>query len=280
MPSQPTGHHGEKQSETLVRLIIERSLGARVCCYDDRDGNSKPDAIIHRQGGVPLEIVSDPHKGDVQLLNALGKINGRVEIAGLSQGYWVCLTHKARVNDLGWLEQLLHQLEDPDQWHLIPHRADEYEFITTQGYLRPGQVILTSGSGGGRPLPSAANVVKAACDLLGQPAYADVARKLAAYGGAERHAVLIVDEQKDHSFDWLRVASPGDASALAVPELVDDITHLWITSRYVPSLTVAWSRSTGWEGFAWSGDHPVVELNRWDDPRCPDDHTPNALRRP
>ena len=52
MPSQPTGHHGEKPSETLVRLIVERSLGVRVCCYDDRDGNSKPDAIIHRRGGV------------------------------------------------------------------------------------------------------------------------------------------------------------------------------------------------------------------------------------
>lgn len=69
MPSQPTGHHGEKPSETLVRLIVESSLGVRVCCYDDRDGNSKPDAIIHRQGGVPLEIVSDPHKADVQLLS-------------------------------------------------------------------------------------------------------------------------------------------------------------------------------------------------------------------
>lgn len=71
--SQPTGHHGEKPSETLVRLIVERSLGVRACCYDDRDGNSKPDAIIHRQGGVPLAIVSDPHKADVQLLSALGK---------------------------------------------------------------------------------------------------------------------------------------------------------------------------------------------------------------
>lgn len=46
MLSQPRGHHGEKPSETLVRLIVERSLGVRVCCYDDRDGNSKPDAII------------------------------------------------------------------------------------------------------------------------------------------------------------------------------------------------------------------------------------------
>lgn len=48
MPSQPTGHHGEKPSETLVRLIVERSLGVRVCCYDDRDGNSKPDASTGR----------------------------------------------------------------------------------------------------------------------------------------------------------------------------------------------------------------------------------------
>lgn len=276
MLSQPTGHHGEKPSETLVRLIVERSLGVRVCCYDDRDGNSKPDAIIHRQGGVPLEIVSDPHKADVQLLNALDKIDGRTEFAGLRHGYWVSLTHKARVKNVEWLGELLHQLEDPEQQGLVPSRANEYEFISAQDHLFPGEVRLTSGSGGGRPMPSPNNVVKAASDVLGQPTYADVARKLAAHGGAERHAVLIVDEEKDPSFDWLREATSDDVSQLSSPELADEITHLWITRRYVPGMTVAWSHATGWQGFDWSGGHPVDELDEWEDPECPDDHRPGA----
>jgi hypothetical protein len=276
MPSQPRGHHGEKPSETLVRLIVERNLGVRVCCYDDRDGNSKPDAIIHRKGGVPLEIVSDPHKADVQLLSALDKIDRRTEFVGLRHGYWVSLTHEARVKDLGWLKKLLHQLEDPEQRDMVPSRAPAYEFISLQDNLLPGEVRLTSGSGGGRPMPSPTKVVKAACDVLGQPAYADVARKLAAHGGAERHAVLIVDEEKDASFDWLREATSDDVSQLSPPELADEITHLWITRRYVPGLTVAWSPATGWQGFDWSGGHPVDQLDDWDDPECPDDHTPGA----
>lgn len=95
-------------------------------------------------------------------------------------------------------------------------------------------------------MPSSTNVVKAACDVLGQTAYADVARKLAAHGGAERHAVLIADEEKDPSFDWLREATSDDVSELSPPVLADEITHLWITRRYVPGLTVAWSQVTGW----------------------------------
>lgn len=276
MSSNSIGHHGEKPSETLVRLVIERSLGVRVCCYDDRNGFSKPDAIIHREGGVPLEIVSDPHKADLQLLNALDKIGRRTKFAGLRYGYRVSLTHKARVKYLRWLEELLHQLEDPARRHLVASRSQEYEFISPQDHLLPGEVRLNSGSGGGRAELSPANVVEAACDVLEQTAYADVASKLAAYGGVERHAVLIVDEEKDSSFAWLRVATPDDVSQLPPPTLADGITHLWITRRYVPGLTVAWSEVTGWQGFAWAGGHPVDELNEWDDPKCPDNHTPGT----
>ena len=110
MSARLTGHHGEKPSETLVRFIVERCLKVRVCCYDDRSGSSRPDAIIHSNGGVPLEIVSVPSKSDVQLLSALDKIGRRTEFAGLQRGYWVCLTDKARVNDLRWLQELLRQI--------------------------------------------------------------------------------------------------------------------------------------------------------------------------
>lgn len=276
MPSNPIGHHGEKPSETLVRLIVERSLGVRVCSYDDRNGYSKPDAIIHRQGSVPLEIVSDPHKADVQLLNALDKIDRRTKFAGLRHGYWVSLTHRARVRDLKWLERLLHQLEDPLKRDLVPKRDQNYEFISTHEHFLPGEVRLSSGSGGGRPKPSPTNFVKAACDVLGQTAYADVARKLAAHGGLERHAALIVDEEKDSSFDWIREATPDEVSQLPRPTITDEITHLWIMRRYAPGLTIAWSKVTGWQGFNWLGGHPVDELNEWDDPKCPDDHSPYA----
>lgn len=186
------------------------------------------------------------------------------------------LTHRARVRDLKWLEKLLQQLEDPKQRDRVPSRADEYEFISPQDHLLPGEVRLTSGSGGARSMPSPTNVVKAACDVLSQCAYADVVRKLAAHGGAERHAVLIVDEEKDPSFDWLRGATSDDVSQLPPPVLADGITHLWITRRYVPGMTVSWSQVTGWQGFDWPGGNPIDELDEWDDPACPEDHRPGA----
>lgn len=276
MSTHPTGHHGEKPSETLVRFVVERCLGVRVCCYDDRSGNSRPDAIIHRKGGVPLEIVSDPLKSDVQLLSALDKIGRRAEFAGLQRGYWVCLTDKARVKDLGWLEKLLRQLDDPEQRNLVPRRSNAYEFTEPQERLGPGEVWLTSGSSGGRPLPSPPEVVTAACAVLAQPGYADVARKLDAYGGVERHAVLIVDDEKDSTFSWLREATPANVDELPPPELAPEINHLWITRRYVPGLTIAWSEAAGWQGIAWDWGHPVDALDAWDDPACPDDHRPEA----
>ena len=110
---------------------------------------------------------------------------------------------------------------------------------------------MTSGSSGVRPLPSPPDVVTAACAVLAQPRYADVGRKLGAYGGIERHAVLIVDDEEDSTFSWLREAAPADVDQLPPPELAPEITHLWITRRYVPGLTIAWSQVDGWKGTAW-----------------------------
>ncbi len=273
MAPRPAGHHGEKPSETLVRFIVEHSLGVRVCSYDDRGGRSRPDAIIHHHGGVPLEIVSDPLQSENQLLSALHKIGRRTEFDGLRQGYRVCLTRKARVKDLGWLEQILLQLEDSDQPNPVTGQTDNYLFIEPDERLAAGEVRFLSGSGGGRPTHYGLDVVSAASAVLAQKQYADVGRKLDAYGGVERHAVLVVDDEKDATFSWLRQATPADVNRLPVPGLTAEITHLWITPRYMPGLTMAWSARTGWQGTAWDWGHPVDALDAWDDPACPDDHS-------
>jgi hypothetical protein len=275
MTTRPAGHHGEKPSETLVRFIVEKTLGVRVCCYDDRRGTSRPDAIVHRCGGVPLEIVSDPLKSDVQLINALKKIGNRTEFTGLRHGYWVCLTDKARVNNLTWLRDLLLQREDPDRSTHVPPQSASYLFIRIDDKgLRPGEVRFTTGSGGGRPIPDPPDVVKVACAVLGRPQYADVARKLGKYGGVERHAVLVVDDEQDSAFGWLRCAMPQDVGQLPTPQLDPEITHLWITPRYIPGLTLSWSANTGWQGSPWAWGYRDDALTDWEDPSCTEDHTP------
>lgn len=273
MTPRPTGHHGEKPSETLVRFIVEQTLGVRVCCYDDRGGRSRPDAIIHHLGGVPLEIVSDPLQSENQLLSALEKIGRRAEFDGLTQGYRVCLTRNARINDLSWLEQTLRQLEDPEQRDPVTGQTDNYLFVEPDKRLLAGEVRFTSGSGGGRPIRYGPDVISAASAVLAQKQYADVARKLNAYGGVERHAVVVVDDEKDSTFSWLRRATPADVDQLPAPELTAEITHLWITPRYIPGLTMAWSAKTGWQAAPWDWGHPIDALDGWDDPACPDDHT-------
>ncbi len=268
MSPRPVGHHGEKPSETLVRFIVQRSLGVRVCCYDDRSGVSRPDAIIHRSGGVPLEIVSDPLKSDVQLLRALEKIGRRTHFAGLEHGYRVCLKVKARVNDLTWLLAILEQLEDPQERLLVARNDERYMDIKPDPRLEPGEVRFTSGSEGSYSPPSGVDVVAAASSVLAQERYDDVARKLNIFGGSERHAVLIVDDEKDPSFNWLREAKPGDVDQLPEPELSAGITHLWITRRGISGTTVWWSADAGWQAMTWADGDPFDLLESWDDPVC------------
>lgn len=275
MPPRPAGHHGENPSETIARFIVERALGVRVCSYDDRRGTSRPDAIIHRNGGVPLEIVSDPNKAETQLATALDKIDRRMTVSGLAHGYWVSLTAKARVKDLGWLEDTLRQLEDPAQSEQVPRRTDAYEFIALQDRFAPGEVRFSIGSGGGHPIPSGSEAIAAATTVLSRPGYADVPRKLNAYGGAERHALLSVDSENDPTFNWLREATPDDLDGLPTPQLDPGVTDLWLTPRYLPGLTIHWSASTDWQGTQWEWGRPIEVLDGWDDPICPEDHTPN-----
>ncbi|MCW3159591.1 hypothetical protein [Micropruina sonneratiae] len=175
--------------------------------------------------------------------------------------------------DLSWLKRILFQLEDPDQRRLVPRQTDNYLFIEPFEHLSAGEVLFTSGSGGGRPISCPHDVVTAASTVLAQSRYADVARKLAAYGGVERHVVLVVDSEKDPTFEWLRNAEPGEVDQLPAPTLATDITHLWITPRYIPGLTIAWSAGSGWMGTEWRWGHPVEALAAWHDPACPDDHS-------
>ena len=276
MSPRLVGHHGEKPSETVARYIVERSLGARVCCYDDRSGVSRPDAIIHRNGGVPLEIVSDPLKSDVQLLSALDKIDRRANFTGLASGYRVCLKVRARVSDLTWLRTILEQLEDAHRRHLVASRDERYMYIEPDTRLAPGEVRFTSGSEGSHALPDGAEVVAAASAVLAQTRYDDVARKLRAYGGAERHVVLIADDEKDPTFSWLREANPAEVDHLPDPKLAPGITHLWITRRYIAGITIWWSADAGWQGVTWDSGDPFDLLDAWGDPVCTD----HAVVRP
>ena len=268
-------HHGENPSETLVRFTVEQTLGHRVCSFDDRRGTSCVDAIIHRQGGVPLEIVSDPWvEGNMQT-NALAKKAHGLTIPGLKAAYKIQLASASRVNKLTWVGPILRLLDDPATQHHVPNRSAEYESILVWPFGAPGRVIFTTGGGGGREDYSGHDVVTAAAEILTRETYADVAMKLDAHGGDERHAAVIVDEDQTPAFAWLRTRREGDLPELAdlpAPPLPEEITHLWITPRYPRALTLRWSPDGGWAGRTWSWGDPVEALNAWDDPACPVAH--------
>lgn len=275
MSPRAVGNHGENGDETIARFIVEKTLGARVCSYDDRGGESRPDAVIHRAGGVPLEIVSDPNKAELQLSSALERFGRRKHYIGLQHGYWVSLTSEARVKDLAWLENTLRDLEDPAKCHLVPSRTEQYEFIAPIKGFAPGEARFSVGSGGGRPTANGPGVVAAACAVLARPGYADVPKKLREFGGPERHTVLTVDSENDSVFEWLRNATINDVAELPPPELDPEITHLWITPRWLPALTLHWDPTTGWRGTEWEWGHVSELLDAWDDPTCTGVHQPH-----
>lgn len=270
--TQVVGHRGEKPNETLVRFIVEQALGVRVCSFDDRRGVSRVDAIVHRQGGVPLEIVSAPWEAGNRQTSALRKRGSRKRFNGLRHGYKVCLTSEARINDLAWVEPTLRQLEDPAKADLVPSRTKNYYWIVQFPFVGAGEVLFTQGGGGGRPAHAPADVVTTASAILARTEYGDVPRKLGAYGGDERHAFLIVDRERHPEFGWLRRATVSDLVLLPEPLLPPEVTHFWISPRTTPGLTLLWSAVEGWQGTQWRWGDPVVALGAWDDPVCPVEH--------
>jgi len=274
--TQVVGHHGEKPDETLVRFIVEQSLGVRVCNFDDRRGVSRVDAILHRHSGVPLEIVSAPWEAGNRQTSALQKSGSRKRFNGLRHGYKVCLTSEARINDLAWVEPTLRQLEDPAKAYLVPSRAKNYDWIARFPFVGAGEVLFTQGGGGGRPADAPAQVVITASAILARMEYADVPRKLGAYGGDERHAFLVVDDERHAEFGWLRRAMVSDLVLLPEPLLPPEVTHFWISLRTIPGLTLLWSEADGWQGVQWRWGDPLVALSAWDDPVCPFEHRGNS----
>ncbi len=264
---------GEKLSETLARFLVEQVLGLRVCCYDDRRGTSRPDAIIHRNGGVPLEIVSDPLASELELMSALKKHNNPMTVSGLRRGYLVSVSPDARIKDIAnRLREMLCELDEQPNCTRWSRPMQGCDSICFAPFLEPGEVLLTSGGGGGRPDVDGSAVVIEASAILARPQYADVARKLAAYGGAERHVVLIVDEDKAAAFSWLHQAELQDVVQLPTPELPSAITHLWITSTLPRDVIMRWSPTAGWRGEKWRWGPPDEALRSWDDPPCLEEH--------
>lgn len=269
---------GERWSETLARFVVEQHLGVRVCCHDDRRGTSRPDAIIHRRGGVPLEIVSDPLKGDVELAGAIDKAkrSGPIRVAGLRRGYVVSLNRRARLRDLTWLEEVLRLHDDPETRGAAPSSGDAYEFVLPLDSIPAGEVRFAIGSSGTRTHAEPAEVVDAAIEILARPEYVDVGRKLSEFGGPERHAMLIVDDEKSHAFGWLLEAPLSDVRALPCPALPAGITHLWLMRSGIAGVGLHWEPASGWGGFEWQWGHPRDALDAWSDPHCDERHLPSG----
>lgn len=258
----------ERPGETLARYAVEQILGVRVCRYD-RGGNSQPDGIIHRDGGVPLEVVSDPYKKDLQLMRALDKMQRRATIAGLQHGYelWI-LPEAPPLKDLTWLAELCRAKEDPNRRDLIPPISDWYSRLEIDPDLAPGEIVFTPAWFSEGPIPGPGDIAKAVGEILSREAYADVPRKLAAYGGTERHAFVIGDQSNNPIFGRLMGLDPAALDEEPDPNVPAEVTHLWVGARHHPQTVAQWTRGIGWSGHEWEWDHPKVVIESWDDPEC------------
>jgi len=263
----------ERPGELLARYAVEQILGVRVCRYD-RGGNSQPDGIIHRAGGVPLEIVSDPHQADLKRLSALDKYGWTATISGLQHGYEVFLEPDAPpLKDLTWLKKILQLKEaakaNPELRHLVSPTGKGYSLISEEPTLAPGEISFRASWSHSGPMLETGDLATAVSEILGQPAYSDVRHKLALYGGAERHAYVIGDAGKSSTFRSLMNLAPEDLEGEPAPALPAVITHVWIGARYFPQTVVHWSAADGWSGHVWTWLYPQeIVAGEWDDPDC------------
>lgn len=259
----------ERPGETFARYAVEQVLGVRVCRYD-RGGDSQPDGIIHRSGGVPLEIVSDPNRADLQRLNALEKRGWTAKIEGLQHGYQVFLEPDAPpLKDLTWLANILRTKEDPALRDFFSPAGKGYSLISEDPTLAPGEIVFSASWSHGGPMIQTGDLASAVSEILGRSAYADVPRKLARYGGAERHAYVIGDGANSSTFRSLMNLIPEDLESEPAPSLPAEITDVWIGARHFPQTVAHWSSTEGWTGHEWAWLHPKdILAGAWDDPDC------------
>jgi hypothetical protein len=250
--------------EAMAARVVARLTGERVVIQDDNSVQGMADLRIE-YADRPIafvEIVSDVDP-DYAALNRLVFQKQEIEASSLGRIWYVTVAKTAKLKSLRpALEGFLRRLEDagvllenvePDG-SLAYSSVDELRQLNGLGVVRlssrppqpaerPTILLYPQGVGGPAEQDWPALITWLA-DFLSAPGRADVRRKLASTGAAERHAFVGLPLGKEWSaFHSLHDRYGGLPDQ--PPVLPPEVTHVWVWAQPF-NRCIAWFPDRGW----------------------------------
>jgi hypothetical protein len=250
--------------EYMAARVVARLTGERVVIQDDNSVRGMADLRIE-YGGRPtafVEIVSDIDPAYAQL-NQLVFREQELLAHGLDRIWYVTVAKSAKLKSLKpALGAFLRRLEDasvfleivePDG-SLARSSVDELRQLDGLGVVQlcsrppqPGEepkILLYPQGVGGRAEQDWQALNTWLADFLSAPGRADVRKKLAATGAAERHAFVGLPLGKE----WTAFHSlHGEYGGLPdqPPVLPPEVTHVWVWAQPF-GRCIGWFPDRGW----------------------------------
>jgi hypothetical protein len=256
-----------RPEEEWARQMVQAALGVPVVHHDDGSEPGMFDLLVHlsenRRAAVEVTAAADPD------CTALWKLmNGdddRWVEDDLQGGWMVGLIPKARAKrvraELPDLLRLLERENVPGLRHPRPHRSEIEALAADLGVATlfqsattdfPGSIYVTIEEDldhrGGWVDDSPISFVEWVSTFLASAELADVRRKLAASGHAERHAFLLVPGFTTAPFGVANLLM-GHGTPIEPPSLPDEITHVWLASTWTVGTGWRWDTESGWQPF-------------------------------
>ena len=250
----------EKPNEVAARQIVSQALGVPVDRFEDGRSPSQIDAAIRYADGriAALEIVADHEDEFNAQWSALQKIDHRVPVPGLQRSWLAHLARRAKVRDVTrYLPEIVAQLDEGRD--VSADRLDRLgvtwlEPLGADTTLPAGHVYLFAEGWGGSAGP-ADEVPSFVERVLAE--HDDVASKLAAHGGAERHAFIWTTIGSDYAVQFA-LEDREQPLPTRAPRLPKGVTHVWVAGSFTSQGVLAWFPDSGWwrTPFVWP-EHPV-----------------------
>ena len=267
--------------EFIAANVVRRLTGARVILQDDGSKPAMPDLRIERSDGsvIYAEVVTDFDPSYAQLFAELlksgGQIPMRVEDLRSDRIWFLTVTGSFQVARLRWsVTTALTKLAAAGQLYEVAaefeprvpsgQRAEVVELValgvvglfsrpTNPG--EPGAVLIYPDGVSGPVDPDWPAFLGWLESRLASEQWADVRRKLAATGAAERHVFVGVTFSFGEAF--FALACEHSTLPPRAPRLPPEITHLWVMPVLGLGRCLTWSSESGWIDAArhWQGDN-------------------------
>lgn len=261
-----------RPEEKLAAATIATTLGLTVKQHDDgtKPGMHDLNIVMSGENLAAVEVTAAADADSIQLWKLVNGRDERWTVPDLEGGWMLHLRPTARAKRiLEELPGLLQELEGQGITEIpsrprgrkvlepIERRARALGILSgnQSGTDFPGSIYLTieqSADRTGGVVDSTGSAVPSwVRDFLMEPNQSDVLSKLARSGAIERHAFILVPGFSTAPFGVVDMLwrDNDDVVPTMLPDLPDQVTHVWLMGFWTVGSGLRWSPDRGWERF-------------------------------